>query len=77
MGIVPELWKVQTLYFELMDTVRNNPGVLKAISNPERFFGKLDEILGCRFSLLIEDVLSALSKDIVPFSSTRALLRLP
>ncbi len=77
MGIVPELWKVQTLYFELMDTVRNNPGVLKAISNPERFFGKLDEILGCRFSLLIEDVLSALSKDIVPFSGTRALLRLP
>lgn len=49
----PEVWKLQTLYFEFVTKGLEKPGLFSRIANIEKLLAELDRMLGCLFSRLL------------------------
>jgi alpha-amylase/alpha-mannosidase (GH57 family) len=54
-GIKPELWKLQTLYFDLVGSARRSPGLATRISDLEELLNELDLFLECRFARFLSE----------------------
>lgn len=75
MKVKPEIWKLQTLYFEFLTKGTRNPELLTQINNIERFMNELDDVLSCSFSRLLKEIPASFSRELAPIRGSRAIAR--
>jgi alpha-amylase/alpha-mannosidase (GH57 family) len=75
LGVKPEIWKLQTLYFEFATRGARNPELLARISNIERFMDELDAVLWCSFSRFLKEIPVSFSRELTPIRESRAVAR--
>jgi len=73
LGEKPEIWKLQTLYFEFITKGAGNPELLARIKDVERFADQLDAVLWCNFSRLLKEIPASFSRVPVPVRESRAV----
>ncbi len=77
LGVTPELWKLQTLYFSMVRRGLTDPDGFASLSNARQLCAELDRRLGCRFGEFLDALPESLSREIVPLRTTRAVSKLP
>ncbi len=77
LGVTPEVWKMQTLYFDLVRKGLGSPKLFAGLLNARRFCAELDRYLGCRFADFLDTLPESLSMELVPVKQSTALLRVP
>lgn len=75
LGVKPEIWKLQTLYFEFITRGMRNPELPARIDNIERFMNELDAILSCNFTRLLKEIPTSFSRALAPVRESRAIAR--
>ncbi|HOI94677.1 MAG TPA: DUF3536 domain-containing protein [Syntrophobacter fumaroxidans] len=77
LGVTPEWWKLQTLYFSMVRRGLTDPDWFAELLNARKFCGELDKRLGCRFGEFLDALPESLSREIVPLVTTKAVSRVP
>lgn len=77
LGVTPELWKLQTLYFSMVRRGLTDPDGFASLSHARQLCAELDRMLGCRFGEFLDALPESLSREIVPLRTTRAVSTLP
>ncbi len=77
LGVTPEAWKLQTLYFDFIRKGLSNPGLFAELPNARRFCAELDGDLECLFAGFLDALPESLSTDIVPVKASTAVLKVP